>query len=276
MKVLHLPYNVANWTTIHVNTLNKIDGIKAKGLVFTEKHIFHDHDNLIYISQKTWWQKYKSAFTFIRYVIWADVIHWYWDDKIFPRNWVLKFIRFMRKPCLVEWLGSEIRIPEIEFKDNDIFKLEFPNFSSVSAETQRLASISLQAIFSKYKVDVLLCPEMEQYIDRKFFPRNYSLRQRIEVTAFTAKSPQLSKESTIRIVHIPSDQSVKGTSYITSIMEKLCAKYPKIDYQMISGVSHEQAIEMIGESDIYLDQFILGSYGMAALEAMSLGKVVFC
>ena len=86
MKVLHLPYNIANWSTIHIKSLNKFDGIQAKGLIFGEKHVFHDHDQLIYVSQGSFIKKLRSLFIFIKHVKRADVIHWYWDEKIFPND----------------------------------------------------------------------------------------------------------------------------------------------------------------------------------------------
>ncbi len=276
MNILHLPYNISNWTPIHVNSLNKIEGINARGLVFGDKIIIHNHDQVIYIPQKNIFQKIISLFTFIKHVFWADVIHWYWDEKIFPNNWALRIIKRLKKPALVEWLGGEIRIPQIEFLDNNIYKSEYYNFSKKKPNEIKAESLSLQRKFKKFNFDVILCPEMEQYIDRDIFSTNYSLRQRIEVSKFEYTPVANNNNNKIRIVHSPSNKAGKGTDYVIQAIEELKIKYDTIDFQLIYNVPNKDAIQMVKECDIFIDQFIIGSYGMAAMEAMAMGKVVFC
>lgn len=276
MNVLHLPYNIANWTTIHVHSLSKEEDVHARGLVFGDKLIIHNHDRLIYISQKNIFQKISSLFIFIKHVLWADVIHWYWDEKIFPNDWALKILRLFKKPLLVEWLGGEIRIPEIEFLDNETYKLEYNNFSKKKPELLKVESLRLQQKFKQYNFDVILCPEMEQYIDRSIFPVNYSLRQRIELGKFEFTPSTNFENRKIKIVHSPSNKAGKGTDYVMHAIEELQKKYNNIDFQLIYNVPNKEAIKMVQDCDIFIDQFIVGSYGMAALEAMAMGKVVFC
>lgn len=276
MNVLHLPYNISNWTTIHVHVLNKQDGLKAVGLVFGEKSVLHNHDALIYVSQRNKFQKLRSYIIFLKYIMWADVIHWYWDEKIFPNNWALRTVRFFRKPALVEWLGGEIRIPEIEFADNPAYKQEYSNFSESNPADLKKSSLELQSLFRKYDFGVILCPEMEQYLDRNIFPENYLLRQRIELDRFEFFPPSSETNRKIRIVHSPTNQAAKGTSYVVAAIDNLKRKYSDLDFELIYNVPNKQAIDLVSSCDIFLDQFIVGSYGMAALEAMAMGKVVFC
>jgi glycosyltransferase involved in cell wall biosynthesis len=137
-------------------------------------------------------------------------------------------------------------------------------------------SLQLQKKFRKYNFDVILCPEMEQYIDRNVFPENYSLRQRIEVENFKCLPSTIKNGEAIKIVHSPSNKAGKGTDYVIKAIEELKKKYNNIDFKLIHNVPHKEAIKMVRECDIFIDQFIIGSYGMAALEAMAMGKTVFC
>ena len=41
-------------------------------------------------------------------------------------------------------------------------------------------------------------------------------------------------------------------------------------------MSRNEAIKWVQKADIFLDQFVIGDHGMAALEAMALGKPVVC
>jgi glycosyltransferase involved in cell wall biosynthesis len=46
------------------------------------------------------------------------------------------------------------------------------------------------------------------------------------------------------------------------------------EYITITGEKHEKVLKILAEADIVLDQFILGAYGVLAIEAMALGKPV--
>jgi glycosyltransferase involved in cell wall biosynthesis len=77
------------------------------------------------------------------------------------------------------------------------------------------------------------------------------------------------------IVHSPSAPNAKGTPAVLAAIEGLRDRFD-FDFQLIQGMPRRQALEMVRDADIFLDQFVLGSYGMAALEAMALGKPVLC
>ena len=47
-----------------------------------------------------------------------------------------------------------------------------------------------------------------------------------------------------------------------------------IEYRQIVGVPHAEMPEFYAGADIVLDQFTLGSYGVAACEAMASGRLV--
>lgn len=87
----------------------------------------------------------------------------------------------------------------------------------------------------------------------------------------------LASESRIRptpiVLHAPSRAAIKGTDLILPHAEALAADN-RILYRQVSGVTNEEAAQMIAKADIVLDQFRLGSYGVAACESMAAGKVV--
>src|SRR5690606_28153964 len=47
-----------------------------------------------------------------------------------------------------------------------------------------------------------------------------------------------------------------------------------IEYRERSGLSREALRDEVGQADVLLDQFRIGSYGVAAIEALALGKLV--
>jgi hypothetical protein len=77
----------------------------------------------------------------------------------------------------------------------------------------------------------------------------------------------------LKVVHIPSNPLVKGTA---EILEPLSALHAEglIEYEQVTGVTHDQMPAIFADCDIVLDQFRLGDYGVAACEAMASGRLV--
>lgn len=76
----------------------------------------------------------------------------------------------------------------------------------------------------------------------------------------------------MRVVHAPTNPRIKGTDLIEPVLARL-QEEGVIEYQRITGVPHAQMPALFARSDVVLDQFRLGSYGVAACEAMASGCV---
>jgi glycosyltransferase involved in cell wall biosynthesis len=76
-----------------------------------------------------------------------------------------------------------------------------------------------------------------------------------------------------RVLHVPSDSAMKGSAMIEPVVQRL-HEQGVIHYQAARQIPHSRMPQMIGSADIVLDQFVLGSYGVAACEAMASGAVV--
>lgn len=76
-----------------------------------------------------------------------------------------------------------------------------------------------------------------------------------------------------RVIHVPSSPFVKGSHLINDVMKNLHDQRV-VDYQTHEGVQHYAMPSIVGESDIVLDQFRLGAYGVASVEAMAAGRLV--
>jgi glycosyltransferase involved in cell wall biosynthesis len=58
-------------------------------------------------------------------------------------------------------------------------------------------------------------------------------------------------------------------------IKELRKKY-KFEFRLIQGLPRREALYLMQRADIFLDQFVIGYHGMAALEAMALGKPTLC
>ena len=89
------------------------------------------------------------------------------------------------------------------------------------------------------------------------------------------------KEDKITVAHFPSSMDIKGTTIINRIVNKLRKKY---DFNYIvdgAQVSHKKQIDRMSQCDIYIELFSpmlngkkYGCFGVTALEAAALGKIV--
>ena len=75
------------------------------------------------------------------------------------------------------------------------------------------------------------------------------------------------------VLHAPTNKWIKGTDLIEPMLRRL-AEEGVIEYRQIIGVPHAAMPAFYADADIVLDQFTLGSYGVAACEAMASGLLV--
>lgn len=82
-------------------------------------------------------------------------------------------------------------------------------------------------------------------------------------------------EGPLRLSHAPTERAAKGTAKIVEAVDKLKSKYPgRIDLDLIENSNNTEAMSRISKSHLFLDQIRVGWYGVAAVEAMSMGVPV--
>jgi glycosyltransferase involved in cell wall biosynthesis len=94
----------------------------------------------------------------------------------------------------------------------------------------------------------------------------------VDLDAFAAGELPLQRNVPV-VMHAPSNTALKGTAEIEAALAPLVAE-GLVDYRRIEGVSPDRFGALLAESDIVVDQLLLGSYGVLACEAMALGRVV--
>lgn len=77
----------------------------------------------------------------------------------------------------------------------------------------------------------------------------------------------------LRVAHAPSNPVLKGTPLILPVLERL-EDEGLIELRLVEGVPSARMPAVFAGTDVLLDQFRLGSYGVAACEAMAGGCVV--
>jgi hypothetical protein len=85
-------------------------------------------------------------------------------------------------------------------------------------------------------------------------------------------APALERDRPL-VVHVPSNPVIKGSDLIEPTMRRLHEE-GLIEYQRVQGVPASEMPKLYGDADIVLDQFRIGTYATAAIEALAAERVV--
>jgi hypothetical protein len=278
MRVLHLPVNIASFASHTVRGLRQI-GVDARGLVFVNTPVQSQEALQVIVLASRLRKHYvmgqgiRWLYHYLKWVAWADVIHWYFGALALPWDLDLRYLKLLRKPGVVEWLGSDIRIPEIASEDNPYYVPAFNNGYEYRSESHQ-KSWQLQQRFGKAGFGSVASVGMLPYVHNEFFPQAYMMPQRLMLSDYLPTYPDPHTRRPL-VVHSSTASVTKGTSAVLEAIDRLKSRYT-FEFKFIQEVTRHEALQWVQKADIFLDQFVLGDHGMAALEAMALGKPVVC
>jgi glycosyltransferase involved in cell wall biosynthesis len=279
MKILFLPQNIASMPAITADSLNKIKNIQAKCLTQSPHKYQQNSKNIIVVAGsrrkplKWLWYKINLNKTVKKWIDWADVVHYTWSP-LYSDAKDVKYAFDKGKKIFVEWVGSDIRNPDYLIPINPNYKLALESgyeYANVESNTH---SLNNQKLFAKYGATPLITPELSLFVNKSLFREIHLLNQRVDLKNFNPAYPLLSNNRPL-IIHSPTAKVGKGSNIIIPLVEELKKEY-EFDFMLLHDISREKVLEMMQKADIFIDQIIVGSYGMAALEAMSFGKPVVC
>jgi len=279
LRVWHVPVNYGSLPANTVRVL-RAGGVDAHGLFFTNSVMRADDGMQTVvgapIKQPAHWLvsrlRWIAAFVRELLVLRPDVIHWYFGRTALPLGLDLLLVRLLKIPRVVEWQGSDIRTPEAEFADNPYYAPALhAGYEYAQIETAVNAQ-ARQVRFARAGFASTAPLGMLQYVRPEVFPHTHVLRQRLLLNDF---EPHYPANAVPRIVHSSTARIAKGTPAVLRAIETLRGEC-QFDFQLVSGLPYAQAQQIVRDADIFLDQFVLGDFGMASLEALALGKPVVC
>lgn len=281
MKVLVLPVNVASIGSITVEALNRIKGVSAKGF-FINRHKYHyPSTNSFYFSGVSRLRRpiswlYKSIqryYLFRKLYREADIIHWLYDDAGLT-NSELRFVRSCPKPSVIEWVGSDIRNPDLLSLINPYYDYAFKNGYEYAGYESAARSRLNQDKFKKLGSIPLVTPEIDLYIESSLFDEKYFIEHKLFLEEFNPLFPELEKKRPL-VVHSPTAKIAKGSECIINVIDELKQEID-FDFKLLHDMSRPDVLGYMKSCDIFIDQVIIGMYGLASAEAMAFGKPVFC
>lgn len=94
----------------------------------------------------------------------------------------------------------------------------------------------------------------------------------VDVDAFATDAPVLERDRPV-VLHAPSNPRLKGTAAIEEALTGLDAR-GVLTYRRLQGLPHDQMAVAIAESDVVVDQVVLGNPGVLLAESLAAGRVV--
>ncbi|RUP14041.1 MAG: hypothetical protein EKK43_13745 [Methylobacterium sp.] len=211
-----------------------------------------------------------------------DVLHSYygrslfsWDDLRKPSPYPfldLKIARGMGKKVFLTFQGCDVRMAARSNVRNPVTccapgacTLYRTCVDHLDAKRVELIDTLLPLADKVFYLN----PELGHYLPHgEFLP--YAS---VEIGAITVTPP--SSSGRIRVVHAPSNRSIKGTDSILAALDIVARQQP-IDIVLIENLSHEEAMLQYRSADLVIDQILAGWYGGFAVEVMAMGKIVLC
>jgi glycosyltransferase involved in cell wall biosynthesis len=202
----------------------------------------------------------------------ADVVHWNYAIPVWPKAFDVRLTHWLRRPGAVEFWGSDVRIAELAERDNPYYARRGPGYEYQANET-KTASYARQDEFGQNGVTTCFAPPwFERYIKPGLFKRVHDSFLRIDPREFPVSLPANRRPI---IAHAPSARAAKGTEAVEQALQRLRDRFD-FEYVVLHGVSRDRVLEHVRTCDLFLDQFVIGEYGMASIEAMAFGKPVVC
>jgi glycosyltransferase involved in cell wall biosynthesis len=217
---------------------------------------------------KQYFYKIKGLVILIRYLLWCDIAHIYGNRGKISYWLIAKLAKYK----FVTFVGSDIRTPEIELGLNPFYKYAYYNNNYECHESNNNSDklvhylANLNYGFIVWDTGIFISREITGKVG--IVPHasvNKSDNHFVKSEAVDKK---------VLIIHSPTAPVAKGTEFVLKAIEKLKERNISFDFKLLKNIPNDEYQQFIAEADIYVDQLIWGAYGVAAQQALQMGKVV--
>lgn len=271
-RVLVTPARHAGQGKLWSDALNTLEGVSSRSITVQNDGFGHDADytvSWVYATLSRKWQRE------LRRTLRAHYTHVLVEASLPPLGGSFggdfrRQVRWLQQQGLkVAFVahGSEIRLPSRHAKTEPWSPFNDVQAAELSATLETVAARNAElyrdfAVPSFVSTAGLLAD----------LPQAAFLGLIVDGRRFAAETPPFTGEKLIAC-HVSSHSVLKATSELGEIMRGLEAE-GLIEFREYSGVPQDDVPGILGASDIVLDQFALGDYGVFACEGMASGRLV--
>lgn len=266
LKILHAPGGAAGQMGILSRSLRAL-GYYAHSCVDSNNWFSYEEDRNLSLEKlnNRLFRFCRKLDFFFKAIKEFNIFHFHGGATLLPRGLDLPILKFLNKKMVMHYWGSDIRQKSIAVQKNRFVKVKIGDEAGIRKRINHISKYVKLAIVADY--------ELYEYI-KNYFENVVIIRQAIELQEYIPVIPPKRKRKIV-IVHAPSDQVIKGTEYVLKAINRLERNY-ELDFLLVYGMPHYQARAIYRKADIAIDQLLVGTYGVFAIEAMALGKPVTC
>jgi hypothetical protein len=280
--VLHGPVNVGNQPWV-LSRYERLLGVQSDLVVNYSTWLGYQVDRCLSEYAKKSRQAVRSRLWFglsapFRY----QVLHYYfgrsflcWDDYSPPAPWWfsdLKLAKMLGRKVFMTLQGCDVRLSELSAVRNAFTPCHEGHCPAVpvcraTLDAQR--QMLIRNVLPRVNRVFVLNPELAHYVPGATFLPYAS----VDVEGIVPVWPKADGPPVV--LHAPSDEGIKGSRMIVAAVERLQKQTP-IEFVLVKGVPHVEAMQLYQRADLVIDQVLAGWYGGFAVEAMAMGKPVAC
>lgn len=182
----------------------------------------------------------------------------------------LPILKLMGKTIVFVTTGSDIRSPKLLVEQLIRAGLEECAQWVENAYKPKYINVAIQSrvrMIERYAECIFAYRNNAQFLQRSYqmnwMPIDLS---KIQCNIHATSAPL--------VLHAPSNRRIKGTSHVLQAVERLQRENYQFNFILCENMSNKDVRELLAQSEIVLDQFILPGYGLIAVEAMASGNVV--
>lgn len=264
LRVLQGTYEIANQSHTIAEAL-KQTGMTAKTLCYYPNYLKYKSDYVHDLSQCA--DRDEAVARSREYaeqmIPQFDIFHFHFGTTLTYDYSDLPILKEKNKKVVTHYWGSEVRMLSRAKEINPYIKVKAKSEDAIRAELEAMAMHVDHCIVGDY--------ELDEYV-KDYFDHVHVVPSLIDTGKYRP-DPERRPNDTFLIVHAPTDTGIKGSDTVHRVMEELSSDY-KMEYRLIKGMSHEEAMKNYQQADLIVDELHCGSYGLLSVETMAMGKPV--
>ncbi|WP_066892504.1 transferase [Clostridium nigeriense] len=264
LRALHGTMEIANQMYTITEGLKRL-GVKTKTLNYYPSYLGYKSDYTIDVNSFKSWEEANFEIKNLvpKLISENDVFHFYFGTSMTLDYSDLPLLKELGKKVIMQYVGSDVRMYSKAIKLNKYAVAKDRNEDNIKRKLE---------FISRYVPNCLVDYELAEYV-KDYHSNIHYIRAAIDLSKYKCVKEVSNKK--FKIVHAPTAPEIKGTRYILKAIEELKEKYD-FDFELVQGMSHEQATKIYEKADLIIDQILIGSYGLFAVESMAMGKPVIC
>lgn len=276
LKIFIGPYEVGKIGGTLANAL------RNKGIMVTvvrnNPNIFQEgilYDNTIkFTGLNVLQRKLKNLLFFINTFFHYNTFIFLFGQTLLPYNFDLPILKLFRKKTIMWFLGSDIISYEAIEKEINKVGIEYSQ-RETRKENPEIINRKKKMIkkVEMYVDHIIADPTIAHLLNRDYIGIDHESGIHMPMDIINIKYNDIPNPIPI-IIHAPSDEDKKGTSYIIDALQRLEGDGYKFDFILCKKMSNTQVRNLLTKCDIAIDQLFSVAGGLFAVESMAAGCAV--